>query len=334
MKRRDFIAASALTLTAPFVGQWADGTAAAEDSEKVLFRLGLCADVHQDLVPDACDRLRAFVDEMTRQKADMIVQLGDFCCPKAANRPFIDIWNSFPGDTCHVVGNHERDGGFSYENVLDFWSLSEKTQTPYYSFDKNGFHFISLNGNDRNPDKPARGYPSYIGSDQRQWLEADLAQTTLPTIVFCHQPMDLDVVGAGGNMDNGPEIRRIFENAGKIDGKPKVKFVFTGHYHSDFRNLINGIHYIQINSMSYAWISDPRYTRSRFDAETEKKYPHLKNCMMYVDPIWAVLTLYADGRFAMQGKKSTFLPPTPSDLGMPDKWNGVPLTASISDYKS
>ena len=84
------------------------------DSKSKL-RIGLIADVHKDIIHDADDRLKTFVDAMTAAKADAIVQLGDFCIPKAANQPFLDIFRRFPGPRYHVLGNHDTDGGFSRE---------------------------------------------------------------------------------------------------------------------------------------------------------------------------------------------------------------------------
>lgn len=336
MKRRDFLKAIPMACigTSLLGGSFSGAAQSSVKSSKVQFKMGLCADVHQDLIPDATARISEFVRDMEKRKADLIVQLGDFCQPKKTNEDFIVAWNRFEGGKYHIMGNHDRDGGYSYEKILEFWGGSLETKIPYYSFDAHGYHFIVLNGNDKNPEKSGGGYPTYIGNEQKQWLADDLASTSLPTFVFCHQPFDLDVVRGKGDFDNGPEIRKTLEDAKGKDGKPKVKAVFTGHYHSDYHLVINDIWYIQINSMSYCWISDKKYFRSRYDEATEKKYPHLKNCLVYQAPVWAFLTVFEDGRFEMLGKESDFLPPTPESMGMPSLWNGVPLTASISGLKS
>ena len=80
-----------------------------EDASEPL-RFGVIADVHKDVMHDADQRLRLFIEEMKREKVDFIIQLGDFCVPIDANLPFLKIWNSFSGPRYHVLGNHDTDG--------------------------------------------------------------------------------------------------------------------------------------------------------------------------------------------------------------------------------
>ena len=110
-------------------------------------RIGICTDVHLNLMHDSELRLSTFVDAMNKAKPDFIIELGDFMTPDKKYAHFIDTWNLFQGDKYHVIGNHETDGGFSKSQVLESRGMSH----PYYSFDKNGFHFIVLDGNDKKP---------------------------------------------------------------------------------------------------------------------------------------------------------------------------------------
>ena len=89
----------------------------------------------------------------------------------------------------------------------------------------------------------------YIGKNQLNWLRQDLKETDLPCIVFCHQGLDNDL----GGITNATSTRIILEQAKFEGGGSKVQVVFTGHHHQDYHNIINGIHYVQINSMSYQW---------------------------------------------------------------------------------
>jgi predicted phosphodiesterase len=72
-------------------------------------RFGVMTDVHFDVIDDAEDRLRHFIDEMNREKVDFIIQLGDFCFPLPENKPFLDIWQQFAGPKYHALGNHDMD---------------------------------------------------------------------------------------------------------------------------------------------------------------------------------------------------------------------------------
>ena len=54
---------------------------AAEKHATGKIRSGLIADIHQDIMHDALERLGHFLEEAATRKADAIVDLGDFCIP-------------------------------------------------------------------------------------------------------------------------------------------------------------------------------------------------------------------------------------------------------------
>ena len=315
MKRRSFLQAASLS---PLSLQ---GLSAAV-KPKELIRFGICADLHHDLIPDAKTRLASFVAAMDQQKADFIIQLGDFCMPKNENRPLLDVWDKFSGPKYHVIGNHDTDGGFNHQQVIDFWNV----KSPYYSFDAGSYHFVVLNGNEKNPTGNTPGYPRYIGASQRQWLAKDLADTKLPVIVFCHQGIDND----SGGIEEGVAIRYIFEQANRNAGYPKVKMVFSGHHHQDYYNEINGIHYVQINSMSYYWAGEKKNT-SAYNAELVKKYPHLRSMLRYKEPLWATVTIFSDGKTEIKGMHSEFLDMTPKEVSLTEAESIYPVVAVVSD---
>ena len=68
------------------------------------FTFGLCADVHQDVMPDATERMAVFVRAMNECNATFIAQLGDFCIPKEDNRRFLETFHSFEGLTTTCSG--------------------------------------------------------------------------------------------------------------------------------------------------------------------------------------------------------------------------------------
>ncbi|MBI5010820.1 MAG: metallophosphoesterase, partial [Bacteroidia bacterium] len=112
-------------------------TVAGQPGDKTV-RFGVCTDVHKDIMHDADERLSVFIEKAKTSDLDFIIQLGDFCRPYDYNLGFLTIWNSFPGEKHHVPGNHETDGGFTREESIRFLGSPAK----YYSFDKNGYHFI------------------------------------------------------------------------------------------------------------------------------------------------------------------------------------------------
>jgi hypothetical protein len=70
----------------------------------------VCADVHKDLIPDAGERLQVFIGAANRERADFIVQLGDFCQLREKNRGFLQIWNQFAGPSPWELGMPEQRG--------------------------------------------------------------------------------------------------------------------------------------------------------------------------------------------------------------------------------
>ncbi|MCE4566974.1 metallophosphoesterase [Maribellus sp. CM-23] len=321
MKRKDFIRYSiggVAMLTLPI------GLNAINKGSKHKIRFGVCADVHKDIMHDADERLQAFINKASEKKTDFIIQMGDFCRPYEQNKEFLDIFNNYPGNKYHVIGNHDMDGGFSREQVIEFWNAPQK----YYSFNQNDFHFIVLDGNDKNPspDKAA-GYARFIGKEQVEWLKNDLATTDLPCIVFSHQSLENVELG----VENQNEIRAILEAANKTAGFEKVVACFSGHHHTDYATSINGIYYIQINSMSYSWLGGD-YQTIRYSKEIDEKFPWIKYTVPYADPLFAFIEI-DQNKIQIHGVESTFVGPSPEELRFPKPTENSPIVPMISDRK-
>ena len=271
---------------------------AGDEPQRKPVRFGICADVHKDVMHDADERLKVFVDRMNQEKVDFTIQLGDFCRPYAYNDGFMTIWRSFAGPGYHVLGNHDMDGGFTREQTVAYFKMPAQ----YYAFDRGGFHFIVLDGNDKT--EPAQsGYARYIGAAQQQWLRRQLEQTDRATIVFSHQSLEDQ-----GGVENGAAIRTILEDANGAAGKKKVIACFSGHHHIDYCRRINGVDYIQINSMSYFWIGGD-YQHVRYSEQIDKKYPWIKYTVPYRDPLFALVTLESDGTIRIEETQSEWVGP-------------------------
>lgn len=285
-------------------------------------KFGVCADVHKDVMHDSDARLKAFIDKASGKDLDFIIQLGDFCRPYDYNKEFLSIWESYKGDKYHVIGNHEMDGGFSRKDVIEFWNVPEQ----YYSFDINGFHIIVLDGNDKNPSlNKAAGYARFIGEKQFEWLKEDLNSTKLPCIVFSHQTIENNDDG----IENREEIRELFETENKNNGFNKVLACFSGHHHTDYVAEINDIYYIQINSISYAWLGD-KYQTIRYGNEIDEKFPWIKYTAPYKDSLFAFVEITNDN-IKIEGVKSSFVGPSPKELGCPERLVNNPTIPEITD---
>lgn len=291
-------------------------------TEERFVSFGVISDVHQDIMHDGPERLGRFIEEMNTLQPDFIIQLGDFCRPYKANKGFLSIYNDFVGPRYHVLGNHDMDGGFSRDSVVSFW----ESPAPYYSFDQQGFHFIVLDGNDRNPDpnRPA-GYNKYIGEEQKQWLLTDLKSTHFPTVVFSHQAFR----GTFG-IDNSDEIRAIFEAANAYSDQKKVVACFNGHNHGDSIFQIGGVFYIDVNSASYDWLGEA-YKHTSYSKEIHEAYSYLSYTAPYEQPLWALIEIGSRGSIRIKGKESRWVGPSPFELGHPGRADGLGFSSRIRD---
>ena len=289
-------------------------------------RFGIIADIHKDVMHDADYRLQCFIDHMSREQVDFIIQLGDFCVPKKENLDFLQIWNQFQKPGYHVLGNHDTDGGYTRQQTVDYWGMDSR----FYSFDQGGIHFVVLDGNDT-PAHHQSGYPRYIAGDQVEWLRNDLSQTGAPTIVFAHQSIEFE---EDDGIENGAEIRNLLEETNRQAGFQQVMACFSGHHHRDYARWINDILYPQINSASYYWVGGD-YLEVRYNQEIDDRYPWIKYTVPYQNSIYGIVTVdLQEGTMELNGRISQFVGSAPWKLGKTrEYWNDQTLTASVSNWK-
>jgi 3',5'-cyclic-AMP phosphodiesterase len=288
-------------------------------------KIGLCTDAHVSTMHDSEYRITKFIDSMEVAKPDFIIELGDFEKPQNEYEHVLAIWNSFPGDKYHVIGNHELDGGLTVGQVLQ----NMKMDKPYYSFDKNGFHFIVLNGNGKK-DPADKGYKRFIDHVQVEWLRTDLAKTSHPVVIFSHQPL---AVYKGPDeeyeVENYSEIQRILEQHNSVNPGRKVIACFNGHTHTDSAEKIDGIWYISITSMSYHWLGE-KYATIRYSDEVDKNFKWIKYTAPFSEPLFTVIEISSAGYIKIKGKKTEWVGPSPFDLGYPVEYKKY-LKPAISE---
>lgn len=308
--RRRFLKLGAAGLVLPVVGRL-------PVPQPVLpsFTMGVIADLHHGLAEHAMAHLETFMQAVDARKPDVLLQLGDFNFGTPESKECMDLWRQFNGARHHVLGNHDMDFT-TKEEMLDVWEMPNR----YYSFDRDGYHFVVL---DRNNLKTPDGYVPYANAnfyvdsamrshadpEQLEWLTVDLAETTLPTVIFVHQ-------GLGMHADPYPSgdprgaIEAVLEQATWEDGVPKVVACFCGHHHIDRYNLKKGIHYVWLNSASYYWVGDA--------------YGRMAN---YKEALFSFLTFHPD-RIEIVGRQTEWEAPDPQERGYPE---ADALTPYISD---
>lgn len=227
----------------------------------LMLEFGVITDVHFGYFPNATGFLTEFIADMQAWNPDFIIQLGDFCRPEAASNSFMAICNSWPGPKYHVIGNHERDGGYTFQQAADYWGMPAR----YHTFDQGPVRGIVLDGNE--PGGTGTGYAAFIGPVQQNWLAQQLAATDRPVIIFIHQPVEF--------LENGSQVRAIIE-AAEAARPGTVIAVISGHLHRDYVRVFNNIPYLQINSATYFYYNGrvdytaPLWARIALDFETRE----------------------------------------------------------------
>lgn len=331
MKRKEFLRYSTAA-SIPLILPWGMTGMASETRDDSELTFGLVADAHQDIMHDCEDRLSAFVTNTIERQTEFNIQLGDFCFPIPENKAFLNIWNQYKGPKYHVLGNHDMDV-CSKAEVMDFWGM----KAPHYSFDVKGYHFVVLDANFLYQDGVYSDYSNanfyvnnafrtWVHPDQIDWLAEDLSKTNLPTIVFSHQGLAHDMWG----VKNRRRIQLCMEAANQDAGFQKVIACFNGHNHVDDVRRINGIYYVEMNSLSYQWLGDKYQCFTRYPKALYDQKPVLSNVAPFQDPLYAIIRL-SKGKIAIEGIQSQWIGPSPSELGLADDMNSIPFTPKISD---
>lgn len=314
LDRRNFLrlaGATGLAWTLPLKGQETSST----------LRLGVGADLHQDVVPDASERLAALQKAAREFKADALVQLGDFCKPIAANLALLKQWREGPKPQINVIGNHDMDGGSTPDKTAAWMGMPNRHYTSVVA----GHRIIVLDGNEKRPDRPVRGYARAISDAQLAWLEKTLGLDDLPVVVCCHQGLD----GMELGVINSADVRAVLEKANAKAGRPRIRLVLTGHHHLDYLVQVKGIPYLQVNSFSYYW-TDKKTAGGRFPAELEQRYPYLKQILVYDQPLFALVELTPQGGRVL-GRSAKFVGGYgPSQAGIDPKVHGHPIVSTVS----
>lgn len=283
----------------------------AQKAQTVTF--GLCTDVHIPTMHDSEYRLTTFVEAMKKENPDFIIELGDFGIPKPEFQKAFDIWNSFPGEKYHVIGNHEMDGGTSKEIALEYRNMS----SGYYSFDKKGFHFIVLDGNDKK-DPTVKGYQQFIGPEQFAWLKQDLEKAQYPVVLFSHQGLSIyQTHQERYGLDNYQEIQNLLQEHNRLHPDRKVIASFNGHTHTEYAEQIGGIWYISTTSMAYHWLGED-YEHIRYSEEVDKNYRWIKYTAPFKEPLFTTVEISSNGTIKIAGKKTEWVGPSPFELGFPE----------------
>lgn len=205
------------------------------------------------------------VEKLNTKNLDYTIHLGDFI-----DRNFesfdsvLPIWNNLKSEKYHVLGNHD----FSVSDSLKILVPSKMgLKRRYYSFIKNNWRFIVLDGNDlsyhgaithkkqketdslfnllKEVNEPnLQTWNGGLSSNQLKWVkeELDKAKKNNEYIGFyCHFPVGRD--GDAHNLWNYKQFVQL------INGYDNVKFYFNGHNHNGDYLENNKVHHLTFKGM-------------------------------------------------------------------------------------
>ena len=224
-------------------------------------RFALISDVHfgpaayhqgklRKLTHHAGDLTRRFVERMNADdKPELVFNLGDVIEDESRERDlaaygeFVSILSGLDARVAHVAGNHDKIN-LTVQDLNELWRQSGPL---HYSFDLGGVHFLVLD------TVEIKDHSIHLPEEQRVFAEVDLAATTLPTLVFMHHPASEQRLIGNRWFERAPHVcrvaergalRRVFEQSGK------VLAVFNGHVHWNHFDVIGGIPYVTLQSLT------------------------------------------------------------------------------------
>lgn len=224
-------------------------------------RLALVTDLHfgpeawfdgklRKLTHRAPELAEAFAADMRdRVHPDLVVNLGDDIEDESREADLAryaqcqSILRGCGAELVNVAGNHDRIH-------LDAADLRVAWEMPaggplYRSFDRGGLHFVVLYTHERK-DRDVT-----IDAEQLVWLESDLRETGMTTIVLMHHSAAESDLRGNRWFEGSPHIclvkqrkrlRALFERHG-------VACVFNGHLHWNHLDVIGGVPYVTIQSL-------------------------------------------------------------------------------------
>jgi hypothetical protein len=128
--------------------------------------------------------------------------------------------------------------------LCDLWGHSGEL---YYSFDFGGLHFLVLRTDE------VRDTAVHLPAEQLEFTRADLAGTRLPSIVLMHHPASEQRLEGNRWFERAPHVCRVVERGALrkvLEASGKVLGVFNGHVHWNHFDVIRGIPYVTLQSLT------------------------------------------------------------------------------------
>jgi 3',5'-cyclic AMP phosphodiesterase CpdA len=201
------------------------------------------------LTAHAGELCEAFVKRMNGEvRPDLVVNLGDVIEDESRSKDleqygqFLSILRGLQCPVLHVAGNHDQVN----LSDADLCALWEHTGPLHYSRDIAGVHFSVL----RTIEVP--DVAIHLPEEQLAWLERDLAESVLPSVVLMHHPASEMRLDGNRWFEKRPNVCRVAERREfqrVVSAAPRVRAVFNGHVHWNHFDVISGVPYITLQSL-------------------------------------------------------------------------------------
>lgn len=227
---------------------------------RMALKIGFVTDLHfgpqaffegklRKLTHHAGDLTRAVVRAMNDEvRPDLLVNLGDDIEDEGREADLARygecqaILRSADAELVNVAGNHDTVH-LTRDDLTRIWQIEGPL---YRSFDRRGFHLVVLHTIERK-DVDVR-----VPQAQLEWLRADLAQTTLPTVVLMHHSASEQDLSDSFWFHRAPHLALVKEREelrAILEASGKVRAVFNGHVHRNHLDVIGGIPYVTFQSL-------------------------------------------------------------------------------------
>lgn len=290
-----------------------------------------------NIMPDSEQRMRDIVERAEGNSVDFVLNLGDFIQP-IERCEVSDIWKNLKMPAYIVAGNHDFDLA-DVDCYKQFFELDEI----YYSFEDDNFCYIAL---DSNYFKTEQGYTHYananyysyerefITPEQLLWLEDVVRATDKKCIVMSHVQLNYSTKDGAGGCGNYEEVQALFKRLNLEVGFNKVAVCFNGHNHTDSYGIVDGVHYVDINSASNQWLGDQcKFLEPNdvYNSEQHEQFPLLKQVIPFKEALSALVEYDPNtDMMSIEGMQSEFVGDTLEQRGHCGATGGIAITPNIS----
>lgn len=231
-------------------------------------RFGVVTDAHYSTrarwsdrhYADSLAKIDRAVDAFNAAGLDFAIELGDLkdmgATPdRTETLGLLDTIEArfarFNGPRYHVIGNHDMDCISKEDFLAHTENHGAARGKSHYSFEAGGVKFVVLDACFNKDMTPYRcgnfdWRRAFLPEEELEWFDAELAATTSPAVLFCHQLLDGFSRGKGlggvfvGNWNRAVEI---------MERRGNVLASIQGHHHRGHYSFRKGIHYWTMKGM-------------------------------------------------------------------------------------